>query len=175
MSTNTFEIYQSLRGIGSRKKVYLIWIQLKTFGALSKEILPPPFRNIDDATGLASVSRYVRPLFIDTFVYKTALCGCYQSQRWSYAILVLFCDFSFEGYVQSMGVHWALLSNITMGCIAIINWNMYYILWIKSFELCLLVFLLFKKLFGENLEVWFSVHRFQYINVYVNLHEILHS
>jgi hypothetical protein len=148
MSMNTFEIYQSLRSFRSRKKVYLIWIQLKTFGALSKEIYPPSqhwWSGKQCATGLAAVSRYVRPLFKDTVVYETVLCSCYQSQRWSYAILVLFCDFSLEGYAQSMGVHWALLSNISMGCIAIINWNMYHILWIKSFELCLLVFLLFKK------------------------------
>jgi hypothetical protein len=42
MSTNTFEIYQSLRTFGSRKRVYLIWIQFKTVEALSKEMLPPP-------------------------------------------------------------------------------------------------------------------------------------
>lgn len=115
------------------------------------------------ATGLAAVSRYVRPSFKDTFVYETALCGCYQSQKWSYAVLVLFCDFSFVGYVQSMEVHWALLSNISMGYIAIMNWNLHHLLWIKSFELCLFVFLLFKKLLGEHLEVWFSIYIFIYL------------
>jgi hypothetical protein len=39
--TNTFEIYQSLRSSGSRKRVCLIWIQLNTSGTLSKEMLTP--------------------------------------------------------------------------------------------------------------------------------------
>jgi hypothetical protein len=29
------------------------------------------------ATGMTVVSRYVRPIFRDAFVYETALCGCY--------------------------------------------------------------------------------------------------
>jgi hypothetical protein len=46
MSTNTCEIYQSLRTFGSRKGVYLI--KFKTVETLSKEMLPPLSRNIDE-------------------------------------------------------------------------------------------------------------------------------
>jgi hypothetical protein len=40
--------------------------------------------------------------------------------------------FSFEGYVQSIGLHWALLSNISMWIIAITKWNLYHLLCIKA-------------------------------------------
>ena len=48
MSMNTFEIYESLMSIDSRKNVYLIRIQLKTFGLCQKKLPPPPSRNIDE-------------------------------------------------------------------------------------------------------------------------------
>jgi hypothetical protein len=45
ISTNTFEIYQSLRSIGNRKRVYLIL----HWGFVKRNVnLPPPFRNIDE-------------------------------------------------------------------------------------------------------------------------------
>jgi hypothetical protein len=85
MSTNTFEIYmyQSLRAFGSRKSVHLFGIQFKTVETLSKEMLPPPLftqhwrSGKQCATGMPAVSRYVRPIFRDTFMSETVLCGCY--------------------------------------------------------------------------------------------------
>jgi hypothetical protein len=55
---------------------------------------------------------------------------------------VLFFDFfSFEGYVQSIGLHLTLLSNISMGFIAITNWNRYHLFCIKALNsVCLYSF-----------------------------------
>jgi hypothetical protein len=83
MSTNTFEIYQSLRTFGSRQRVYLIWIYFKTVEILSKEMLHPPSCNIDEVESNAqqawqlSADMSDHAIFRDTFVCETVLCGCY--------------------------------------------------------------------------------------------------
>jgi hypothetical protein len=62
ISMNTFEIYQSLKTFGSRKRVYLMWIQFKTVETLLKEMLHSSSCNSGKqcTTGMAAVGRYVR-------------------------------------------------------------------------------------------------------------------
>jgi hypothetical protein len=50
MDTDTFEIYQSLRTFGSRKRVYLTRIQFKTIGDFVKRNLDPHPPNLATMT-----------------------------------------------------------------------------------------------------------------------------
>jgi hypothetical protein len=130
---NTFEIYQSSRTFDSRKRVYLIWIQSKTVETL--------------------FDRNVTPLLATLTKWK-AMCNRHDScqqicqtniQRyiclWDSAVWLLLesevviCGTSSILWFFIWGVcpiNWTSLNVVSMGFIAITNWNLYHLLCIKA-------------------------------------------
>jgi hypothetical protein len=123
--------------------MYLIWIQFKTVETLSKEMLNSLLAILLEVE--SSVQQAWQQLADTSDQYSEIhlpIRRRYVARfRARNGHIVLFCDISIEGSVQSIGLHWALLSNISMWFITITNWNLYHLLCTKALNyVCLYSF-----------------------------------